>query len=84
MEDGKLDLRDVYVMDEEAGMYARPEVTGDMPPAPAHYIRVPWREEFLGDIAYAKEPTFQVRHSRRLRGVGDTCDEHCVVEKCIL
>lgn len=55
MEDGRLDLRDVYVLDEEAGVFARPETTGDMPEEPAQYVQVPWREEYLGDRSNGKD-----------------------------
>ena len=38
--DGRLNLDDVYVYDEETGIYARPDKVGDMPPGPRLFQQV--------------------------------------------
>ena len=58
--DSRLDLRDVYVLDEDAGIYARPDIIGDIPEEPQRYIQVPWREEYLGDTAFGKAAYVEV------------------------
>lgn len=63
--DGRMDLRDVYVWDEDAGVHARPVSSGEMPGAPARYVQVPWREEFLGDKSNSKTPYVRVRRWRQ-------------------
>ena len=63
LDDGRLDLRDAYVLDKGAGVYARP--SGDDPatlPPPAPFVAVPWEEKFHGDTLYRKPP-----RSRTLR-----------------
>ena len=59
--DGRMDLRDVYVLDQDGGMYARPVTTGEMPPEPQLFVAVPWRQEFLGDLSHNKDPWTKVR-----------------------
>ena len=59
--DGRMDLRDVYVLDQDGGVYARPETTGEMPQEPQMYVAVPWRQEFLGDLSHNKDPWTKVR-----------------------
>lgn len=54
--DGRMDLRDVYVLDQDGGVYARPVTSGEMPQEPALYVAVPWRQEFLGDLSHNKDP----------------------------
>ena len=56
-----MDLRDVYVLDQDGGVYARPETTGEMPQEPQMYVAVPWRQEFLGDLSHNKDPWTKVR-----------------------
>ncbi len=38
--DGRLNLDDVYVYDQESGIYARPDKVGDMPPGPRLFQQV--------------------------------------------
>lgn len=59
--DGRMDLRDVYVLDQDGGVYARPVTTGEMPQEPQLYVAVPWREEFLGDMSHNKDPWTKAR-----------------------
>ena len=58
--DGRLNLDDVYVYDEETGIYARPDKVGDMPPGPRLFQQVQWRHESTGDTVYGKDPVVQV------------------------
>lgn len=60
--DGKLDLSDVYVQDDESGIYAQPEVSGGtIPESPQLYSEIEWREEFLGDVMFDKPPMILVK-----------------------
>ncbi|KAL0027403.1 hypothetical protein WJX79_009223 [Trebouxia sp. C0005] len=60
--DGKLDLSDVYVQDDESGIYAQPDVSGGtIPESPQLYSEIEWREQFLGDVVYDKPPMILVK-----------------------
>lgn len=54
--DGRLNLRDAYVMDNETGVYAQPDIAPEVPYEPHHYQELPWSETFFGDSMMSKEP----------------------------
>lgn len=59
--DGRLNLRDAYVMDNETGVYAQPNIAPEVPYEPHHYQELPWSETFFGDSMMQKEPWEKVR-----------------------
>lgn len=60
--DGRWDLTDVYVLDNDTGIYARPDIASSVV-QPQVYVEVPWVEEFLGDVIHDKQPWQKViRH----------------------
>ena len=68
MPDGSLDLRDVYVMDHESGIYARPATHGKLPAKPVQYHEVQWKLRFDGDSLKGKfplPPWEKVMHAQR-------------------
>jgi len=46
---GQYDLRDVYLLDNDSGIYARPETAGEMPTDAATYQEIPWISVTDGD-----------------------------------
>ncbi|KAK9825267.1 hypothetical protein WJX74_004537 [Apatococcus lobatus] len=52
--DGRLDLSDMFVQDDETGIFAEPERQGEMPTGSLHFQEIPWELESLGDILYDK------------------------------
>ncbi len=53
-EDGRLLLRDVFLVDEATQLTTQPPLADDIPEAPAHYQPVPVWAEFLGDAVKFK------------------------------
>eukprot|EP00884_Botryococcus_braunii_P006200 jgi/Botrbrau1/15581/Bobra.33_1s0009.2 len=54
--DGRLNLRDAYVMDYETGVYAQPALHQGVPDQPQHFQELAWSETFDGDVMMQKDP----------------------------
>ena len=52
--DGRLDLNDVFVQDDDSGIFAEPERQGDMPTGSLYFQEIPWELESFGDMLYDK------------------------------
>ena len=63
--DGRLDLSDVFVQDDETGIFAEPERVGEMPTGSLHFQEIPWELESMGDILYDK-PAWVKVHAPQL------------------
>jgi hypothetical protein len=62
--DGRLNLRDAYVMDFATGVYAQPTIHPRVPDQPHLYQEFPWTEKFDGDVMMQKDPWEKVPHYR--------------------
>ncbi len=54
--DGRLNLDDVYVYDQETGIYARPDKVGDMPPGPRLFQQVVLRTRICLKLWMSRPP----------------------------
>ena len=64
--DGRLDLNDVFVQDDETGIFAEPDRAGEMPTGSLHFQEIPWELESFGDILYDKPRWVKVRFGQML------------------
>jgi hypothetical protein len=54
--DGRLNLRDAYVMDFATGIYAQPSIDEGVPEEPDLYHEIPWAQRYEGDRMMLKDP----------------------------
>ncbi|KAF5838119.1 hypothetical protein DUNSADRAFT_3369 [Dunaliella salina] len=59
--DGKIDLKDSFIFDEGYEMYARPEISGELPELPVMMQPIPWVERKSGDFLKQKAPYSQMK-----------------------